>query len=58
VEKICRPVRRQGRRYRALNLWSAQDSQMLELINRGEFALNGFRNRDLCRDFFKPTPAL
>jgi hypothetical protein len=56
VEKTCQPVRRHGQRYRALNPWSAQDGQMLELINRGEFALNGFRNRDLCRAFFKPTP--
>jgi len=55
VEKICQPVCRQGQRYRALNPWSKQDGAMLELVNRGEFALNGFRNRDLCRAFFKPT---
>lgn len=55
VDKACQPVCRQGQRYRALNPWSKQDGVLLELINRGEFALNGFRNRDLCRALFKPT---
>jgi len=58
VEKVCQPVCRQGQRYRALNPWSRQDGLMLELVNRGEFALNGFRNRDLCRAFFNPTSNL
>lgn len=44
---ICQPVRKDGQRYRALNPWSAQDAPLLEMINRGEFAINGFRNRDL-----------
>ena len=55
VDKLCQPVRRKGQRYRALNPWSAQDGPLLEAIHRGEFALNGFRNRDLCRALFKPT---
>jgi hypothetical protein len=55
VQKTCQPVCRSGRRYRALNPWSKEDGLLLELVNRGEFALNGFRNRDLCRAFFKPT---
>jgi hypothetical protein len=58
AEKVCQPVRRQGRQYRALNPWSKQDTLLLELVNRGEFALHGFRNRDLCRAFFKPTSDL
>ncbi len=45
--KVCQPVRRDGRRYRALNPFAEADAQLLEIINRGEFALNGFRNRDL-----------
>lgn len=36
-----------GKRYRALNPWSAQDGALLEAISRGEFTLNGLRNRDL-----------
>ena len=47
VQGLCGPVRSKGRRWRALNPWSAQDGALLEAINRGEFALNGLRNRDL-----------
>jgi cellulose synthase/poly-beta-1,6-N-acetylglucosamine synthase-like glycosyltransferase len=43
---IGQPVRKNGERYRALNPWSAQDAPLLEIVHRGEFAMNGFRNRD------------
>jgi len=36
-----------SRRYRGLNLLSPCDSRMLQAINRGEFVISGFRNRDL-----------
>ena len=52
--KVCRPVRRDGRRYRALNPMAEPDAQLLAIVNRGEFALNGFRNRDL-RSHLYPT---
>jgi hypothetical protein len=44
---LCRPIKRKGTRYRALNPWSPLDGALLEAINRGEFAINGLRNRDL-----------
>jgi hypothetical protein len=44
---VCRPVTVQGKRYRALHPWSETDGALLEAISRGEFALAGFRNRDL-----------
>lgn len=47
ADKLCRPVTRNGHRYRALNPWSPLDGALLEAISRGEFALNGLRNRDL-----------
>jgi hypothetical protein len=47
VQGLCGPVWSKGRRWRALNPWSRQDGALLEAINRGEFALNGLRNRDL-----------
>jgi hypothetical protein len=37
----------QGKRSRALNPLATADGQLLEAVNRGEFILNGFRNRDL-----------
>jgi len=54
--QVCKPVRKNGRRYRALNPLSAQDSALLAAVNRGEFALNGLRNRDLRTLLFGPDP--
>lgn len=45
--KLCRPVKRDGRRARALNPNAPADARLLEAIGRGEFTINGFRNRDL-----------
>lgn len=44
---LCRPVRWHGRRIRALSPLGEKDARLLEAVNRGEFAPNGFRNRDL-----------
>ena len=56
AQTVCCPVFVAGKRYRALNPWSPQDGELLEAINRGEFALNGLRNRDL-RDLLYPGSA-
>jgi hypothetical protein len=53
---VCRPLRRDGRRYRALNPLGARDGALLEIVNRGEFTLNGLRNRDLRARLY-PHPA-
>ena len=45
--QLCRPARHQGRRVRALNPHAPDDAALLAAISRGEFTLNGFRNRDL-----------
>lgn len=47
ADPICRPVTVHRRRHRALNPWSREDGALLAAITRGEFALRGFRNRDL-----------
>ena len=44
---VCRPIHKDGRRYRALNPWAEEDSALLEFINRGEWTVSGFRNRDV-----------
>lgn len=44
---LCQPVRRNSRRYRALNPFEATDAQLLATVNRGEWALKGFRNREI-----------
>lgn len=45
--KVCQAVTVNGQRHRALNPWSAADGALLEIVSRGEYALAGFRNRDL-----------
>ena len=54
AQALCRAVTCEGRPYRALNPWSEQDARLLEVISRGEFALNGLRNRDLRALLYKP----
>jgi hypothetical protein len=53
VQKSCQPIRKGGRRYRALNPWGPEDGRLLELVNQGDFAINGFRNRDIRAAYFK-----
>lgn len=48
-DQVANPVTDHGRRYRALRIGDAQDIALLRAIARGEFAINGFRNRDLRR---------
>jgi hypothetical protein len=51
--RLCRPARYNGRRMRALNPHAPKDAALLEAISHGEFALNGFRNRDLRALLFR-----
>jgi hypothetical protein len=44
---VCRRTRWKGRPARALNPLADEDARLLEAVSRGEFVLNGFRNRDL-----------
>jgi hypothetical protein len=49
AEGVCRAVVKDGRRHRALNPWSEKDAALLEAVSRGEFVINGMRNRDVRR---------
>jgi hypothetical protein len=53
---VCRPVTRKGRRYRALNPFSPADSALLRVVNRGEFALGGLRNRAVRELLYPKRP--
>jgi hypothetical protein len=59
AQSVCAPRFIKGKRYRALNPWSEQDAALLEAISRGEFTINGLRNRDLQKLFYpaKHRPA-
>ena len=51
VEELIRPLEKpaqyRGRRVRPLHPFSAPDSELLRAVNRGEFVIQGLRNRDL-----------
>lgn len=52
---LCRRVTKKRRCHRALNPWSEPDATLLAAIARGEWALQGFRNRDLRAALFPAT---
>jgi hypothetical protein len=52
---VCKRKRQEGRSIRALNPMGAEDAALLEAVSRGEFAINGFRNRDVRNHLYK-TP--
>jgi hypothetical protein len=56
TEEVCRAVFWRGQRQRGLNPLASADAQLLEAINRGEFVVNGFRNRDLRGLLWSSTP--
>lgn len=49
AEPLCRsvPGKSKGQRARGLNPLSQDDARLLQAVSRGEFAINGFRNRDI-----------
>ena len=47
VGSICTPTTWKGQRVRALRPWSHEDLELFRAVTRGEFSVNGFRNRDL-----------
>ena len=49
---VCRAVVREGRRHRALNPWSEKDAALLAAVSRGEYTINGLRNRDVRRQLW------
>lgn len=53
AQEILKPTTLNERRVRAINPWSEEDASLLESVMRGEFTINGFRNRDL-RSFLFP----
>lgn len=56
VRAICTPTTWNGKRIRALRPWSQEDSELFRAVTRGEFSVNGFRNRDLQALLFDDAP--
>jgi len=55
--RLCRPTKYKGRRVRALNPQAPDEAALIATISRGEFTLNGFRNRDLRALLFDKASA-
>jgi hypothetical protein len=56
IRHLERPVLCDGKRCRALHPFADQDRILWEAISRGEFTINGFRNKDL-KQLLYATPA-
>jgi hypothetical protein len=46
---VCNRTSVKGRTVRGLNPWNALDFKLLTFLAKGEWAVNGFRNKTLCR---------
>jgi hypothetical protein len=57
LDPISRPIVHQGRPYRALRPITPDEARLFALVLRGEFRLQGFRNRDLRWQLHGPPPA-
>jgi hypothetical protein len=61
LRPVCRPVSWNGKQARALRPFDAEEMTLLAAVGRGEFAINGFRNRDVramvCGPDDKADPA-
>lgn len=57
TRQLALPVEWEGRRFRGLNPSAPADLALLAAVNRGEFAIRGFRNRDL-RELLYPTKSV
>lgn len=53
--KVCRVIKRDKQRYRALNPMGEADAELMAAVSRGEYAINGFRNRDVRGWLYAPT---
>ena len=58
IRPLAQPCRYGGRRVRALRPFHPDDHALLTAVHRGEFAMNGFRNRDLQRLLYPGSETL
>lgn len=56
LDPVSRPVCHRGRPHRPLRPITAQDTAVFRVVLGGEFAVQGFRNRDLCDPLYGPPP--
>ena len=52
VGPMCRSIVWKGQRVRGIRPWTSEDRDLFQVIGRGEFVVNGVRNRDLVRHLY------
>jgi len=57
TSRLCQPVKHKRRRFRPMNPTAPDDAKLFETVSRGEFNLNGFRNKDLRELLFADADA-
>lgn len=57
VQTVTKPTRHRKRRVRGLRPWDSEELRLFRAVSRGEFAINGLRNRDL-QDHLFDAPAV
>jgi hypothetical protein len=55
IRDICQPTTYRNKRVRGLRPWAETDLALFRAVSRGEFCVNGFRNRDLQSLLFDGT---
>jgi hypothetical protein len=55
IRDICQPTTYRNKRVRGLRPWAEPDLALFRAVRRGEFCVNGFRNRDLQALLFDST---
>jgi len=58
VDRVCQPVEWGGGMVRALRPWERRDEQLFDAIGLGEYAVNGFRNRDILAQLYPEAQGL
>lgn len=56
IRDICKPTTYNRKRVRSLRPWAEPDLALFRAVSRGEFCVNGFRNRDLQDLLFDRAP--
>ena len=55
--EICRPVRKKGRRHRAIRPYADEDRTLLEAVSDAKYTTSGFCNRDLASRLYRRESA-
>ncbi|MCP4338227.1 MAG: hypothetical protein GY799_04920 [Desulfobulbaceae bacterium] len=58
LSPACNKKKRNGKKYRGLNPWQAEDYKLLTFLTKGEHAISGFRNKDLRKWLYPKSDQL